>query len=62
MRETADIAIRCALTGHLFSRTLHTNDARPIARLTDMGVEPFLVASCSTAAGSAPGSSGVLQL
>lgn len=45
-RETADIAIRAALTGHLVFSTLHTNDApSAIARLLDMGIEPFLVAS-----------------
>lgn len=44
--ETADIAIRAALTGHLVLSTLHTNDAPgAITRLIDMGVEPFLVAS-----------------
>lgn len=44
--ETADIAIRAALTGHLVLSTLHTNDAAgAITRLIDMGVEPFLVAS-----------------
>lgn len=44
--ETADIAIRAALTGHLVFSTLHTNDAAgAITRLTDMGVEPFLVSS-----------------
>lgn len=44
--ETADIAIRAALTGHLVFTTLHTNDAPgAITRLIDMGVEPFLVAS-----------------
>ncbi|MGI6091444.1 MAG: type II secretion system ATPase GspE [Veillonellaceae bacterium] len=44
--ETADIAVRAALTGHLVLSTLHTNDAPgAITRLTDMGVEPFLVAS-----------------
>jgi len=44
--ETADIAIRAALTGHLVFSTLHTNDAvGAIARLTDMDVEPFLVSS-----------------
>ncbi len=44
--ETAQIAIRSALTGHLVFSTLHTNDAvGGIARLTDMGVEAFLVAS-----------------
>ncbi len=45
-RETADIAIRSALTGHMVFSTLHTNDASgAIARLIDMGVEPFLIAS-----------------
>ncbi len=44
--ETAEIAIRSALTGHLIFSTLHTNDAlSSIGRLIDMGCEPFLVAS-----------------
>lgn len=44
--ETADIAIRSALTGHLIFSTLHTNDAlSSIGRLIDMGAEPFLIAS-----------------
>lgn len=44
--ETADIAIRSALTGHLVFSTLHTNDAvGAVARLMDMGIEPFLIAS-----------------
>jgi len=44
--ETAEIAIRSALTGHLVLSTLHTNDAASaITRLIDMGVEPFLVAT-----------------
>ena len=44
--ETADIAIRAALTGHLVLSTLHTNDSiGAVSRLVDMGVEPFLVAS-----------------
>jgi type II secretory ATPase GspE/PulE/Tfp pilus assembly ATPase PilB-like protein len=44
--ETAEIAIRMALTGHLLFSTLHTNDAATSAmRLLDMGVEPYLVAS-----------------
>ncbi|MFH1201556.1 MAG: type II secretion system ATPase GspE [Candidatus Omnitrophota bacterium] len=44
--ETADIAIHAALTGHLVFSTLHTNDAPgAIARLIDMGVEPFLISS-----------------
>ena len=45
-RETADIAIRAALTGHFVYSTLHTNDApSAIARLTDMGVENYLMTS-----------------
>jgi len=45
-RETADIAIRSAMTGHLVFSTLHTNDAAgAVTRLIDMGVEPFLLAS-----------------
>ncbi|MHC4284468.1 MAG: GspE/PulE family protein, partial [Planctomycetota bacterium] len=45
-RETANISIRAALTGHLVFSTLHTNDAPgAITRLIDMGVEPFLLAS-----------------
>ena len=45
-KETAEIAIRAALTGHLVFSTLHTNDAPgAITRLVDMGIEPFLVAS-----------------
>ncbi|MBE2926311.1 GspE/PulE family protein [Anoxybacillus flavithermus] len=45
-RETAEIAIRASLTGHLVLSTLHTNDAlSTVARLIDMGVEPFLVAT-----------------
>ena len=44
--ETAEIAIRGALTGHLVFSTLHTNDAvGGISRLVDMGIEPFLIAS-----------------
>jgi type IV pilus assembly protein PilB len=44
--ETADIAVKAALTGHLVLSTLHTNDASGvIARLIDMGVPPFLLAS-----------------
>jgi len=42
--ETAEIAVRAALTGHLVLSTIHTNDATStLSRLTDMGVEPFLV-------------------
>ena len=45
-RDTADIAIRASLTGHLVFSTIHTNDAPgAITRLTDMGIEPFLIAS-----------------
>ncbi|MDR2200540.1 MAG: GspE/PulE family protein [Puniceicoccales bacterium] len=44
--ETADIAIRASITGHLVLSTLHTNDsAGAVARLCDMGLEPFLLAS-----------------
>jgi type IV pilus assembly protein PilB len=44
--ETADIAVKAALTGHLVLSTLHTNDAAGvIARLTDMKIPPFLIAS-----------------
>jgi type II secretory ATPase GspE/PulE/Tfp pilus assembly ATPase PilB-like protein len=44
--ETAEIAIRAALTGHLVFSTLHTNDApSAFTRLIDMGIEPFRVAS-----------------
>lgn len=45
-RETADIAIRASLTGHLVLSTLHTNDAPgALTRLIDMEIEPFLIAS-----------------
>jgi type IV pilus assembly protein PilB len=45
-RETAEVAIRASLTGHLVLSTLHTNDAlSTITRLIDMGIEPFLVAT-----------------
>ncbi len=45
-KETAQIAIEAALTGHLVFSTIHTNDAASIpTRLIDMGIEPFLVAS-----------------
>ena len=48
--ETAEIAINASLTGHLVFSTLHTNDAAgAFARLIDMGVEPFLVASAVAA-------------
>ena len=43
-RDTADICIRSALTGHLVLSTLHTNDSvSAISRLTDMGIEPYLL-------------------
>jgi general secretion pathway protein E len=45
--ETAEIAVRASLTGHLVLTTLHTNDAAgTVVRLLDMGIEPFLLASC----------------
>ena len=45
-KETADIAVRASLTGHLLLSTLHTNDSpSTIARLLDMGIEPYLLAS-----------------
>lgn len=44
--ETAEIAIRAAITGHLVLSTIHTNDApSAVVRLTDMGIEPYLVAT-----------------
>lgn len=44
--ETAEIAIRASITGHLVLSTIHTNDApSSVTRLVDMGIEPFLVAS-----------------
>jgi general secretion pathway protein E len=44
--ETASIAVRAALTGHLVFSTLHTNSAAAtISRLVDMGIEPFLISS-----------------
>ena len=47
--ETAEIAIRAAITGHLVLSTLHTNDAASsITRLLDMGLEPYLVATAIT--------------
>jgi general secretion pathway protein E len=45
-RETAEIAIQAALTGHVVFSTLHTNDAASgVARMVDMGVEPYLVSA-----------------
>lgn len=47
--ETAEIAIRAAMTGHLVLSTLHTNSAvNAISRLIDMGIEPFLISSALT--------------
>lgn len=44
--ETAEIAVRAAMTGHLVLSTMHTNDAAgALTRLVDMGIEPFLIAS-----------------
>ena len=44
--ETAEIAVKAALTGHLVLSTLHTNDApSSISRLLNMGIEPFLVSA-----------------
>jgi type II secretory ATPase GspE/PulE/Tfp pilus assembly ATPase PilB-like protein len=49
-QETAGLAVRAALTGHLVLSTLHTNDASSgITRLVDLGIEPFLL--CSTVSG-----------
>ena len=45
-RETAEIAVQSALTGHLVFSTLHTNDSpSAITRLVDIGIEPFLISS-----------------
>src|SRR5690625_2825200 len=45
-KETASIAVEAGLTGHLLLSTLHTNDApSTVARLTDMGIEPFMISS-----------------
>ena len=47
--ETAELALRASLTGHMVFSTLHTNDAAAaVTRLVDMGVEPFLIASSLT--------------
>jgi len=49
-RETAEIAVQASLTGHLVLSTLHTNDtASAVARLVDMGVQPYLVATALSA-------------
>ncbi len=51
--ETADIAVKAALTGHLVFSTLHTNSAAgAMTRLVDMGVEPFLIASSVVCVGA----------
>ncbi len=51
--ETADIAVKAALTGHLVFSTLHTNSAAgAMTRLMDMGVEPFLIASSVVCVGA----------
>lgn len=48
--ETADMAVKAALTGHMVLSTLHTNNAAgSVVRLINMGVEPFLISSCLTA-------------
>jgi len=45
-KETADIAVKAALTGHLVLSTLHTNDAAStVTRLVDMGIDPFMISS-----------------
>jgi len=52
-KETADIAVKSALTGHLVLSTLHTNDApSTITRLMDMGIDPFMVSSSLLAIGA----------
>ncbi|MBL8858235.1 MAG: Flp pilus assembly complex ATPase component TadA [Planctomycetes bacterium] len=52
-KETADIAVKAALTGHLVLSTLHTNDApSTITRLMDMGIDPFMVSSSLLAIGA----------
>ncbi len=49
-KETLSIAVQAALTGHLVFTTLHTNDAvSAVARIVDMGIEPFLIAGAITA-------------
>ena len=47
--ETAEIAVRAAITGHVVLSTLHTNDApSSVARLVDMGIEPYLISTSVT--------------
>jgi len=62
--ETAQIAIQASLTGHLVLATLHTNDAASaVTRLTDMGVEPFLLSSSpARRAGPAAGAQDLQRL
>ena len=62
--ETADIAIRAALTGHLVFSTVHTNDsASTVTRMLDIGVEPYLVSSSILLRGGpTPGEDGVPAL
>jgi hypothetical protein len=62
--ETAQIAIQASLTGHLVLATLHTNDApSAVTRLTDMGVEPFLLSVVAARrARAAPGAQAVRAL
>ncbi len=62
--ETAEIAVKAALTGHMVLSTLHTNDApSTITRLLNMGVEPFLVtASVNVGRGAAPAPEDLRQL
>ena len=51
--ETARLAVQSALTGHLVLSTLHTNDAPgAVARLLDLGIEPYLVADCLLGVGA----------
>ena len=63
-RETADVSIRAALTGHFVFSTLHTNDApSAISRLTDMGVENYLInSSLVSVLGAAVGARDLQQL
>ncbi len=62
--ETAEIAVKAALTGHLVLSTLHTNDApSTISRLMNMGIEPFLVAtSVNLIVRAAPGAADLRRL
>ena len=50
--ETAEVAVRASLTGHLILSSLHTNDAGgTVARLYDMGIDPYLIANSLRADG-----------